>query len=107
VIIWKSDVDKPAAEALADDLVAAITAVPQAPGNEQALHNAIVRALTDAQPAAPTGSRTPDRSRLQGPSSARATDDDIVSAKFRVVPEPTWFVVLDMRPEDVVLPEAG
>ena len=28
-------------------------------------------------------------------------------ADFRVAPEPTWFVVLDMRPEDVVLREAS
>src|SRR5207253_1791953 len=107
VLTWKSDVGKPATEALADEIVTALAAVPEATGNDQALQEAIVRVLTEAKPAAPSGSRTADRSMLQGGSGARATDAEVEKAAFRVVPEPGWFVALDMGPQDVVIEEAG
>src|SRR5262249_12991102 len=112
VLTWKSDVGKPAAEALADEIVTALAAVPQTTGNDKALQQAIVGVLTDAKPAAPTGSRTPDRGVLQGAADgkatgARATDAEVEKAAFQVVPDTGWFVALDMGPQDVVIEEAG
>ena len=107
VLTWKSDVGKPAAEALADEIVTALAAVPQTTGNDKVLQEAIVGVLTEAKPAAPTGSRTADRSVLQGESGARATDAEVEKAAFRVVPEQGWFVALDMGLQDVVIEEAG
>jgi hypothetical protein len=107
VLTWKSDAGKPAAEALADEIVTALAAVPQTTGNDKVLQEAIVRVLTEAKPAAPTGSRMADRGVLQGASGARATDAEVEKAAFRVAPEPGWFVALDMGPQDVVIEEAG
>jgi hypothetical protein len=105
VLVWKSDVGKPAAESLADEIVTALAGVPQAVGNDQALKDAVVRVLSEAQPAAPTGSRTPDRGLLLGAAGEKATDAEVEKGGFRVVPEPTWSVVLDMGLQDVVIAE--
>jgi hypothetical protein len=105
VLIWKSDVGQPAAETLADEIVTALAGVPQAVGNDQALREAVARVLSEAQPAAPTGSRTPDRSLLLGAAGEKAADAEVEKAGFRVVPEPTWSVVLDMGLQDVVIAE--
>jgi hypothetical protein len=107
VLTWKSDVGKPAAEALADEIVTALAAVPSVTGNDKALREAVAGVLAEAKPAAPLGSRTPDRGVLQGASGERAKDSEVEKAEFRVVPEPGWFVALDMGPQDVVIEEAG
>lgn len=116
VITWKSDVGQPAAQVLADALTAAAATAPAGPEGDATRREAILKILSEAAPTAPTGSRTPDRTLLQGASGLRASDAEIEKAEFQVKAgfnvtagaegEKAW-VVLDMRPEDVVLEEAG
>ena len=111
VITWRSDVGRPAAQVLADTLFATVKAVPASAEGDQALQEAITRVLQEAEPTAPTGSRTPDRSLLQGVAAAAgksAGDTEIGNAEFQVaatVDGEPWFVVLDMGPEDIVFSE--
>ncbi len=108
VLTARSDLGKPAAEALADVLVAATAAVPPGPDAAAVLRQAILNVLSEAAPTAPTGSRIADRSLLRGLSGAPATDVEIEKAEFRVVAEvdgKKGWVVLDMGLEDVVLAE--
>lgn len=110
VITWKSDVGRPAAQVLADALTAAVATAPAGPEGDAARREAILKILSEAAPTAPTGSRTPDRTLLQGASESRATDAEIEKAEFQVKAEvdgEKGWVVLDMRPEDIVLEEAG
>lgn len=105
VMAWRSDVDRPAAEALIDALMSAIAVTPAA--DTAALREALNRVLTEAAPTAPTGRRTPDRGLVQGPAGQRATDAEIEAGNFRVVPpDDKWFVVLDVEPADIVLLES-
>jgi hypothetical protein len=104
VLAWRSVLDDPSGAKLADALVAGLALVPA--GDPVALRNAIDRVLATSAPAAPGGVRMPDRDRVQGAASARATDAEIEAATFTVVPvDPTWFVVLDMESADVALTE--
>jgi hypothetical protein len=111
VITWRSDVGRPAAQVLADTLFATVKAVPASAEGDQALQEAITRVLQEAEPTAPTGSRTPDRSLLEGVAAAagkRAGDTEIGNAEFQVaatVDGEPWFAVLDMGPEDIVFSE--
>jgi Baseplate J-like protein len=107
VLTWRSDLGLPGRSVLTDAVVAALAGVP--PGDPAALRTAVEGALSGSVPALPpTGRRIPDRSLLQGPTGAPATDDDIDSGTFAVSAtvdgQPYW-VVLDMQPSDVVLTE--
>jgi hypothetical protein len=106
VVAWRSDVGDPAAATIVDALVEAVTT--SAAGDEAALRAALARVVAEAGPTAPSARRVPDRSRVQGPGGARATDAEIERAEFQVVPvDATWWVVLDVAAEDVVLEEAS
>src|SRR5262249_55581506 len=83
VITWRSDLGDPGAGVLTDAVLAAMAETPA--GDTDALRGAIEAALTGNVTAlAPTGRRIPDRNLVQGPSGARATDDEIEAAQFTV-----------------------
>lgn len=107
VVTWRSDLGHPGAASMADAVLAALAAAPA--GDDEARRAAVQAALDrDVPVLAPTGRRVPDRGLVQGPSGARATDDEIEAGTFVVsatVDGQPWWVVLDMSDDDVVLRE--
>lgn len=107
VIVWKSDLSRPASETLVDAIV---TAVQGAGSDPEAMRQAISTAVSQTPPLVPTSTRIPDRTLLQAPDGSPATDAQIESGDFQVVPlvdgQPGW-VVLDIEPADIVLQESS
>ncbi len=107
VISWRSDAGQPGAETLVDAIMTAIEGAP--PDDTQAWRIAIKKAISDETPSLlPTGRRIPDRSLVQGPSGARASDEELESGDFQVVAEVSgdkWWVVLDIESADIALAE--
>jgi hypothetical protein len=102
VMAWRSDIARPGAESVVDALLSTINAAPA--GDDAALRAALLTTLTDATPTAPTGSRVPDRSLVQGASGQRATDAEIDAGAFQVaatVNGEAWWVVLDLDRADI------
>ena len=106
VVVWKSDLSKPAGEGLVDTLV---TAVQGAGDDEAALRAALDSALSATPPLVPTSTRIPDRSLLQSMDGQPATDAQIESGEFQIVAKvdgADGWVVLDLNTEaDIVLQE--
>ncbi|WP_305044236.1 baseplate J/gp47 family protein [Geoalkalibacter sp.] len=106
VMAWRSDLGTPGGAGLADSLAAALSGVPT--GDPAALRAAIDQVLETGAPAPPGGRRIPDRSLVQGPSGARATDEEIEAGTFSVaarIGNEDWWVVLDLEPADIALEE--
>lgn len=105
VIVWKSDLERPATQTLVDTIV---TAVQGAGSDDEALRQAISTAVSEKPPLAPTSARIPDRSLLQDLEGNSATDEQIEAGEFQIIAhvdgEDGW-VVLDMEPADIVLRE--
>ena len=97
----RSDVSRPALESLVDDLAGALTPPP---ADDAALRAALAGVLQEAAVSAPTAARAFDRGLVLGPSGQRAAPSDIEAGTFSVtLPDDgqTWWLVLDMAPEDV------
>lgn len=106
VLVWKSDIGNPSANALLDSLVTAAAATPA--GGSEALRDALALILAGAPPTAPTGARIADRALLQSAAGEAASDQNVEKAEFRVsatVAGEPWWVVLDMQPSDILLEE--
>jgi len=107
VIVWKSDLGRPAAESLVDVLV---TAVQGAGADIDLLRLAISSAVAMTPPLVPTNTRIPDRSLLQALDGSPATDEQIEAGEFQIIAQvdgqPGW-VVLDIEPADIVLQESS
>jgi hypothetical protein len=104
VLVWRSDLDRPATESLVDAIVTAVLVG----ADETALRQAISSALSEIPPLVPTSTRIPDRSLLQGPDGQPATDEQIENGDFQVVATvggQPWWVVLDLEPADIVVQE--
>jgi hypothetical protein len=107
VMAWRSDLARPGAETVVDEVIAAIDSAPA--GDAAALRAAILTTLTESTPTAPTGSRIPDRSLVQGESGQRATDAEIEAGKFQVaatVAGEAWWLVLDIERVDILFAES-
>ena len=106
VVVWKSDLGKPAGESLVDTLV---TAVQGTSTDETALRTALAAALATTPPLVPTSTRIPDRSLLQSLDGQPATDAQIETGEFQIVAQvdgADGWVVLDLNSEaDIVLQE--
>jgi hypothetical protein len=101
VMAWRSDIERPGPEFLADALLKTIRTAPA--GGDVALRAALLATLTDATPTAPTGTRIPDRGLVQG-AAGRATDAEIDAGTFQVaatVNGEAWWVVLDLERADI------
>jgi len=110
VLVWRSDLGRPAQATLVDGIANAVVAsrAGGAPDDLDALKLIITSTLQETPPLVPTNTRIPDRSLLQGPDGQPATDAQIESGDFRVVATvggDQWWVVLDMEPADVVVEE--
>jgi uncharacterized phage protein gp47/JayE len=104
VLVWRSDLDRPATESVVDAIVTAVLVG----ADETALRQAISSALSEIPPLVPTSTRIPDRSLLQGPDGQPATDEQIENGDFQVVATvggQPWWVVLDLEPADIVVQE--
>jgi uncharacterized phage protein gp47/JayE len=107
----KADVGKPGADPLVEALVAELANVNST--DTDALRSTIANVLKDEGPTLlPSGRREPDRDLIQGsdPSALkaggnRATDGEIETAKFKIVPPEKFSLILDMEPADIVLQE--
>jgi hypothetical protein len=103
----RSDVARPGLESLVDELVTVLTPPP---ADDTALRAALASVLTAKAPTAPTAARIFDRTLVQGPAGQQATDSEIAAGTFKVtVPADgqTWWIVLDMSPNDVALTVEG
>lgn len=105
VIVWKSDLGRPATETLVASI---LTAVQGAGSDETAMRAAITRAVSENPPLTPTNTRIPDGSLLQAPDGSPVSDDQIEAGEFQVVAmvdgQQGW-VVLDIERADLVLQE--
>jgi hypothetical protein len=102
VLVWRSDLDRPATESLVEVILTAVVAG----SDEASLRSAITAALQETPPLVPTSTRIPDRRLLLGPDGQPATDEQIESGDFQVaatVAGEPWWVVLDMVAADVVV----
>ncbi len=109
VITWRSNVGDPGAESLVDAILEALAT--STPGDTEAQRQAITEVVTEETPSLlPSGSRTADRSLVQGESGEGATDEELENGAFKVMAEykgDQWWVVLDMEPADILLEEAS
>jgi len=95
---------------LVEALVPAIQAVNAQDANAL---RAAIKSVIDAETPAllPSGRRDPDRSVIQGLDAAgkatgqQATDTQIETGKFQVVPPAGFSIALDMEPADILLQE--
>jgi hypothetical protein len=100
VLTWRADVNRPGPQTLVD---AVLGAVATAAGDEALLRTAVTDLLTGTAAAPPTAGRVPDRSLVQGPDGAPATDDEIAAGTFSVLTptDGTWWLALDLTATDV------
>jgi baseplate J-like protein len=107
VVTWRSDLTHSGEGRLADEILAALAAVP--PGDDAARRAALEAVLSpEVAVLAPAGRRIADRGLVLGPAGARATDAEIEAGTFSVtatIDGQPWWVVLDMAPDDVVIRE--
>jgi Baseplate J-like protein len=107
----RSDVGKPGTKFLVEALVANLTNVN--PSDQDALRKAIEETIdTEGPTLVPHGPPDPDRSLVQGvdtsgdlASGKRATDGEIETGKFVIVPPPQFSLILDTEPSDIVFNE--
>jgi hypothetical protein len=107
VIVWKSDLGRPAGATLVDTIV---TAVQGAGEDPEALRQAIETAVSQTPPLVPTSTRIPDRSLLQDPEGNPASDEQIEAGEFQVIAQvdgQDGWIVLDIEPADIVLLATG
>jgi hypothetical protein len=103
VMAWQADVANPVQISLPDQILQAISGIPNS--DVDALRLAIEGVLS------PNFSerRIPNRGLVQNLSGAPATPQDIEDGKFQVVSkirnETNWSVILDVEPGDIVLVE--
>ncbi len=103
VMVWRSDLGKPAGETLVDALVTAVEG--STPEN---LHEILSNALAETPPLVPTSTRIPDRSLLQNAEGQPASDEQIEAGEFQIAAQvdgTDWWVVLDIEAADIVLQE--
>jgi hypothetical protein len=107
VMAWYADIGSPKTDPLLEALLIAAQAAP--PGDLAALRAALAGVLSATAPPVFGGDRVADRDLVQGPSGARATDEEIEAATFSVVAavngESNWTIALDIEPADIVLAE--
>jgi hypothetical protein len=102
----RADVGKPGTNAVVEALVARLRTVN--PSDPDALRSAVAEIVNSETPSlVPRGSVDPDRSLVQSPddSGKRATDGEIETGKFVVVPPPQFSLILDMEPADIAFVE--
>jgi hypothetical protein len=103
VIVWKSDLGRPASETLVDSIV---TAVQGADSSDEAMREVISKALAENPPLSPTNARVADRTLLQNLEGGPATDAQIEAGEFQVIAQVNGqdgWVVLDIQAADIVL----
>lgn len=106
VLAWRTDLARPGTNAVVEALLNAIEASPST--DRDTLSTTLSKVLSEKLPPVSTGRRIPDRSLVQGPAGARATDEEIEKAEFNVAAKidgEDWWVVLDMEAADVALIE--
>lgn len=103
VMAWQADVANPGQTSLADEILQAISGIPNS--DTDALRLAIEGVLSPNF----SEKRIPNRDLVQGAAGTRATPQDIEAGKFQVVAkvrnETNWSVILDVEPADIVLVE--
>jgi len=108
----RADVGQPGTNPLVEALVVKLANVN--PSDTDALRKAVKETIDAEAPAqAPGGRPDPDRSLVQGvdtsglrASGTRATDGEIETGKFIIVPPAEFSLVLDMEPADIVFSES-
>ena len=118
VIAARTDVSSPAADALAASLVDAVlttftsaqltnpTALNQVLTDPTTLRTTLAKAITDHPPLPPTSQLIPAQDLVQGLTGQRASDVDISSGQFQIIPlvnGESWQIVLQMAPTDIAL----
>lgn len=106
VTVWVSDIGERNQDAEVESFFQIIKSAST--GDDQALKEAIKRALTEAPELAADDGRRADRGLIQSANPAssgqRATDAEIETAQFLVVtPGTDWTIVLDLEQTDIVL----
>ncbi len=110
VLAFVSELGQGDAATLSARLLETVAATPS-----DKLSDAFSLLLEEAAPLAPTGARTANRDLVEASGAGksagqRASDEDIEKGEFQVsatVDGEPWFVVLDMKPADIVLREGG
>ncbi|HEX3250801.1 MAG TPA: hypothetical protein VHS05_15320 [Pyrinomonadaceae bacterium] len=106
----RSDVENADANPLVEALVAVVSDINTA--DTEAVRASITSVIkSDATVLVPSGRREPDRDLVKVVDSARkaggrATDGDIATGKFVIVPPPQFSLVLEMATTDIILRES-
>jgi len=106
----RSDVENADADPLVEALVAVVTDINTA--DTEAVRAAVKSVIeSDANVLVPSGRRVPDRDLVKVVDSAgkvggRATDGDIATGKFAIVPPEKFSLVLEMATTDIILRES-
>lgn len=104
VFAWRADVGKPGADPLVEAIITSLQGVNCQ--DTAAVRVAVNNVISAQAPALlPSGKRIPDSTVIQGPDGQPATDGQIETADFKVVPPAQFSVVLDMQPSDIALQE--
>lgn len=108
---WRADIGQPGSDPLVEALVATLQGVNAQ--DADALRTAISGVISAEAPALlPSGRRIPDRTVIVGvgddgkPTGQPATDGQIESGKFQIVPPPQFSVVIDMEAADIALQDS-
>jgi hypothetical protein len=106
----RSDVENADADPLVEALVAVVSDINTA--DTEAVRAAITSVIeSDANVLVPSGRRIPDRDLVKGVDrdgavGGRATDGDIATGKFVIVPPERFSLVLEMETTDIILRES-
>jgi hypothetical protein len=108
---WRSDIGQPGSDPLVEALVTSLQGVNAQ--DPDALRTAISGVISAEAPALlPSGRRIPDRTLIMGmtddgkPAGQPATDGQIESGKFQIVPPAQFSVVIDMDTADIALQDS-
>ncbi len=108
---WRADIGQPGSDPLVEALVASLQGVNAQ--DTDALRTAISGVISAEVPALlPSGRRIPDRTVIAGvgdggkPTGQPATDGQIESGKFQIVPPAQFSVVIDMDAADIALQDS-
>lgn len=106
----QADVGKPGTNAIVEALVARLRTVN--PSDPDALRSAVEDIVnSEAPPLVPQGVADPNRGLVQSADDAgigtgqRASDGEIETGKFAIVPPPQFSLILDMEPSDIAFVE--
>lgn len=105
----RSDVENADADPLVEALVAVVTDVNTA--DTEAVRAAVKSVVESDATVLPSGRREPDRGLVKavnesGVTGGRATDGDIATGKFVIVPPENFSLVLEMETTDIILSES-